>query len=135
MATIQTIGFQPNFTGKAVTYKGNEYEKTNNGKLIGAGAGAALSAVMVGKGIKNLKSETFQNALKDNFEAIKDTKPDKTLEQFVKTAKKASKIYLGVMTAITVLLGLGIGALVDKNKNENRAFKADMAAKEPAKAE
>jgi len=133
---IQSIGSQPNFTGKkAVTYKGNEYEKTNNGKLIGAGAGATLSAVMVGRGIKTLKSKTYQNALKDSFEMIKEAKPEMTLEQFVKRAKKVSKIGMGVMTAITVLLGLGIGALVDKNKNENRAFKADMAAKEAAKAE
>lgn len=133
---IQPIGVQPNFTGKkAVTYKGNEYEKTNNGKLIGTGAGIALSGIMTTCTLKAFNKETVLQTLKNAYEGAKDALPQKSFDEYLKSMKKMSKVSCAVMSGLTVLLGLGIGALVDKNKNENRAFKADMAAKEAAKAE
>lgn len=130
---IQSIGYQPNFTGKAQTYKGNEYEKTNNGKLIGAGAGVGLSAIMSTITYKSLNKKSNIANLKDGFEKMKDNMPWKSFDEYLKSIKKSSKIATAVMTVLTIGLGLGIGAIIDNSKNNSRAYKADMLAKNAEK--
>lgn len=130
---IQSIGYQPNFTGKAQTYKGNEYEKTNNGKLIGTGAGVGLSAIMSTIHYKNMNKESNIEKLKNLFEKKKDNMPWKSFDEYLKSIKKISKVTIAVMTVLTIGLGLGIGAMIDNSKNNSRAYKADMAAKNAEK--
>lgn len=130
---IQSIGYQPNFTGKAQTYKGNEYEKTNNGKLIGTGAGVGLSAIMGTINYKSLNKESNIAKLKDVFENLKDGLPMKSFDEYLQYIKKISKVTTAVMTVLTIGLGLGIGAMIDNSKNNSRAYKADMAAKNAEK--
>ena len=129
---IQSIGFQPNFTGKAKTYKGNEYEKTNNGKLIGTGAGVVLSGVMGTLSLKNMNKDANITNLKNIYENMKDGLPYKSFDEYLASMKKLNKIGAAVMTVITIALGLGIGAIIDNNKNNNRAYKADTDAKKAA---
>lgn len=130
---IQSIGYQPNFTGKAKTFKGNEYEKTNNGKLIGTGAGVGLSAIMSTIHYKNMNKESNIAKLKDVFENMKDGLPMKSFDEYLQYIKKISKVSAAVMTVLTIGLGLGIGAIIDNKKNNSRAYKADMLAKNAEK--
>ncbi|MDR1168226.1 MAG: hypothetical protein LBK53_04965 [Heliobacteriaceae bacterium] len=90
------------FTGQAYTNKGNQYKKTNLGKWIGMGVGAAVV------GIRAYKTREF-------------------LGMICKQGAAAKLVVAGVLAAI-VAAGLGLGAIVDACVNSSRRGKADKTA-------
>ena len=90
------------------TKKGNVYEKTNTGKIVGSAVFASIGAINT---VKNL------NVIKD---ATKNYFPEVKIEPYIAIA---SAIFIGLST----LPGLGLGAIADGIINKVRANKADKA--------
>ena len=127
---IQSVSF-----GKtAVTKNGNEYQRTSKATKIGAGVGATWgilnSSAMVYMAAKNKMPQQFKNIYLNTYKALRENGVDLNLAK--NTVKKSAKaaIAIGVPTGITftTIVGLGIGAAVNKIINHKRAAKADAVA-------
>ena len=127
---IQAVSFGQ----KAVTKNGNEYQRTSKATKIGAGVGATWgilnSSAMVYMAAKNKMPQQFKNIYLNTYKALREN--NFTREIAKNTVKKSAKaaIAIGVPTGIAVatLIGLGIGAAVNKIINHKKAAKADAVA-------
>lgn len=129
--TIQAVSFGQT----AVTKNGNEYQRTNTATKIGTGVGAAygvLNASAAGyMAAKNDLPKGFKNMFLNSYKALRELLPAKEAKNLVKRNAKMS-VAIGIPMGIIVytLVGLGIGAAVNKVINHKRAAKADAAAKQ-----
>lgn len=139
-----------NFTGKtAQTKNGNEYEKTNAGKYTGMGVGAAAGAgygvYIINKVNKSYSLKKYIiNAFNSGFTQfgklgnIKNTisQLEISLKEFRATRYKCLSRILkaipAILGAVTLLAGLGVGAITDGIINHTRAKKADNTEKTEA---
>lgn len=128
--SIQAVSF-----GKqAVTKNGNAYEKTNLGGKIGAtvGAGyATYSGIKAVKTLKNLKAsnlgQLYRATLANLPEEAKTFFPKfkEYATNMIKGIKIASVPIIAITSALTILLGFGLGKIGDAIVNKVRANKAD----------
>ncbi|MEI8377792.1 MAG: hypothetical protein WCF95_04550 [bacterium] len=89
------------FAGKSHTKSGNEYNKTNTWKIVGA-IGGGLSSVAL---LNNQNAKLILSDLPKNMQFIKP-----------------------LTIALEVVFGLGVGALIDHFVNQSRRNRADEAA-------
>ncbi len=133
--SIQSIS-AVNFTGKKrYTNNGNEYEKTNAGKYVGMGVGAAAGAGYPAYILHNMfKPENKGELMKlldtycKNFNESCKNQFGQDVKLTTKTLTKCIKALPVVSGAVVLLAGLGLGAIVDGIINHNRAKKADKEA-------
>ena len=138
---IRPIGAVPNFTAKAKTEKGNEYETCNTGKIAGGTIGAALGSYNIWSTNKKINialdqvkdfSEQIGNEIKEEL-----SQADKQeLNQAFTTGKKIGKgvafTIAGISALILTGIGLLAGKLYDNKQNEKREKAADKAAEKAA---
>jgi len=108
MTSISAVGARPTFRGEAYTNSGNEYNKCNTGKILGAGALGVLSGVNWARNGKKASEDLAKFGIKN---------PGSKMTAFA---------VVGV--AISALIGLGLGAIVDACINSSRRNKADSEA-------
>lgn len=126
-----------NFQGRKGSYtkNGNEYNKTHAGRYVGMGVGALVGAgypLYILREVQKDKPffkkvlvrcrQEFKNGLAQSGVDVSNLKM---------SAKSVSKVLKGIPVvtgAITLLVGLGVGAIVDGIINHVRAKKADKAA-------
>lgn len=127
---IQAVSF-----GKtAVTKNGNEYQRTSKATKIGAGVGATWgllnASTTVYLAARNKMPQQFKNIYLNTYKALREN--NFTREIAKNTVKRGAKaaIAIGIPMGIAVvtLIGLGIGAAVNKIINHKRAAKADAVA-------
>lgn len=116
-----------NFTG--TTKQGNEYDKTKVGKLTGMVAGAGWTAY---KATKNFGKKMTFSERRNMVTELQSICPEgvnfRTFKnESIKIAKKIAKTGTAIAGAITIAVGLGVGAIVDACINKSRAKKADKA--------
>ena len=132
------------FTSRAYTDNGNEYRRSNYGKIIGSGVGVAGGAYVGYKGaklvnqvmpiIKEYKiyeaiTQFIDEALQANGKApLTDAEYIEMPKQMFKYGSKLSKIVIGTLAVGAALAGLGIGAFGDSIANVVKRKKADKAA-------
>ncbi len=107
---IKTLSFG------AKTRNGNDYKKSQIGKLSGLVAGAGFAGYGLYKGIK-------QGVFKEGF------------KEFGKQGKLAKNFVLAFTIGVFALTGLGLGAIVDAIINSVRRNKADEKAEEAKEAQ
>jgi hypothetical protein len=133
----QTVDIKPysgdTFKGNIKNTKsGNEYKKTNMGKLIGALSlvGAAVTGYLVTSAIsaKNLGCSFKEAAKLKMSNATSTYKPTVKNGRLgvVKSPAKAAPI-LALAGGLLLAVGLGLGAIVDACVNKVRKNKADKA--------
>lgn len=141
---IRPIGAVPNFTAKAKTEKGNEYETCNTGEIAGGTIGAALGSYNIWSTNKKINialdqvkdfSEQIGNEIKEEL-----SQADKQeLNQAFTTGKKIGKGVAFTIAGISALILTGIGLLAgkiyDNKQNEKREKAADIAAEENKKTQ
>ena len=127
---IQAVSF-----GKtAVTKNGNEYQRTSKATKIGAGVGATWgilnSSAMVYMAAKNKMPQQFKNIYLNTYKALRENNLTREIAKNTvkKSAKTAIAIAIPMAVAFTTIVGLGIGAAVNKIINHKRAAKADAVA-------
>ncbi len=130
--SIQSVN-SVNFTSKtAHTKNGNEYEKTRVGKYIGMGAGAAIGAGVPAYLLYNRNYKMYLKRqlveMRNNIMQELQKEGIKSSKMSAKTISKWLKAIPVVAGALTLLVGLGIGAIVDGAINHSRAKKADKIA-------
>jgi len=109
------------FTGKTATTKnGNEYKKTNAGKIIGGITSAAAVGTLA---VIAPKSPEFKTVLSMIAHSIRVAAPN------IKNIRGAVLGTLAATAASVVALAVGQGTLTDKIINHNRAKKADKEAR------
>lgn len=127
---ISPVGFNPNFTAKAKTEKGNEYETCNTGKAVGTTAGAAIGALNVWRTSKVI-DKVIDKATEEALKFIKEETSD-GMDDIFKHGKKIGKTVSLVSAAIGGLLltavGFITGKVYDNIQNEKREKAADSAA-------
>ncbi len=127
------------------TTNSNKQEKSKIGGYAGACAGTAFSAYNAYKIIKNIKADNKGmpvaiEILKDIYqkaggkEILKITE-EQYVSRAVKVGKAAGGIMMGVLTAITVGLGFGLGKIVDKIINNRREKAAAKIEEKPQTAQ
>lgn len=123
---ISPIGYTPNFTGTAKTDKGNEYQTTNTGKIVGTSVGAALGAANIWR--SNKLWEKNIDILNKTFKQV----GNEDLSKALKGGKKIGKGFLIAGATLGALLITGVGLLAgkvyDNKQNEKRAEAADKIA-------
>lgn len=127
---IQAVSF-----GKtAVTKNGNEYQRTSKATKIGAGVGAAWgllnTSTTVYKAARNKMPQQFKNIYLNTYKALRENNFTREIAKntIKKSAKTAIAIGIPMGIAFTTIVGLGIGAAVNKIINHKRAAKADAVA-------
>ena len=125
---ISPIGYTPHFTGTAKTDKGNEYQTTNTGKIVGTGVGAVLGGANIWR-----SNKLFKKSMDVIKETIKEV-GDEDLSNACKGGKKVGKGFLIACATLGALLLTGIGFLAgkvfDNMQNEKSAKAADKNAEE-----
>lgn len=128
------MAIQPvSFGQTAVTKNGNEYQRTSKATKIGAGVGATwglLNASAMGyMAAKNDLPKGFKNTFLNSYRALREFYPAAEAKNLVKRSAKMS-FAMGIPMGIigSTLIGLGIGAAVNKVINHRRAAKADAVA-------
>ena len=134
------------FTSRSYTNNGNEYRKSNYGKIAGATLGVGAGAYVATTGVKIYKelfpqiekSGIFEslpevlNQIAQNFNEGKALFTEAEIKEFPEYLMKfTKKTFKGVVTAISVgvvLLGLGLGAVGDGITNIIKRKNADKAA-------
>lgn len=128
------MAIQPvSFGQTAVTKNGNEYQRTSKATKIGAGVGATwgvLNASAMGyMAAKNELPQKYKNIFLNSYKALRKILP---IEEAKYVAKRNAKISLAIGLPMGIigstLIGLGIGAVVNKVINHRRAAKADAVA-------
>ena len=130
------------FGQTGATTNSNKQEKSKIGGYAGAGAGTAFSAYKI---IKNIKADNKGmpvaiETLKDMYqkaggEEILKMTEEQYVSRAVKVGKAAGGIMMGVLTAITVGLGFGLGKIVDKIINNRREKAAAKIEEKPQTAQ
>ena len=137
---INPINVAPNFGALRVTENGNQYEKSNYGKLGGTAAGLAWGGYQVYDMNKFYKQEA--GAIKEIIEyciqGIEKVVPEfgddlaKAAEQKTVLMNRIIKCFkygsLAGVLAVSTLMGLGVGAIADFAVNKYKAHKADKEA-------
>ncbi len=128
--TVQAISFG----SKAVTKKGNIYDKSKIGGYTGMAAGALYAGYNAAKIVKVMKNTPkMVYTLKDVYKQL----PDKLtkvisfkdyVKSSIKNAKKLSVVAGVFSAAVLILSGFGLGKAVDAIINKKRAVNADNAA-------
>lgn len=130
-----------------ITKNGNLYQKSNTGKVVASGVGAVLGGYLafnnscfikqkindVYVSVAKKAGKGFFQKLKDIFTGKKDLSALTNSSKFTKNiCKYGFKFFNGIKKhpvfagAVTGGLAfLGIGAIIDKNINKNRANEAD----------
>lgn len=123
---ISPIGYTPNFTGTAKTDKGNEYQTTNTGKIVGTSVGAALGGANIWR--SNKLFEKNIDILTKTFKEV----GNEDLSKAHNSGKKIGKGFLIAGATLGALLITGVGLLAgkvyDNKQNEKRAEAADKIA-------
>lgn len=123
---ISPIGYTPHFTGKAKTDKGNEYQTTNTGKIVGTTAGTLLGGAHLWRANK-----MFDKAFKHINEEISEIGPQDA-DEILKTGKKIGKGICIVGASIGALfftvIGFFAGKVYDNKQNSKNADAADKDA-------
>lgn len=133
---ISPIGYTPHFTGTAKTDKGNEYQTTNTGKIVGTSAGAVLGGANIWR-----TSKVYNKVFDKSMDAVKDSLQDAMKEmgegeasKLINTGKKFGKGFVIASAAIGALLLTGVGffagKVFDNKQNEKSAKAADKNAEE-----
>ncbi len=126
---VNTVSFSGK---KSYTKNGNEYEKTRAGRYIGMGVGASVGAgyplyfihqAQKDKPFLKRMLVTFRTAYKR--ELAKAGLDVSNLKLSAKTFSKGMKVFPVITGSLALLLGLGLGAIVDGIINHTRAKKAD----------
>ena len=141
---IRPIGAVPNFTAKAKTEKGNEYETCNTWKIAGGTIGAALGSYNIWSTNKKINialdqvkdfSEQIGNEIKEELSQV----DKQELNQAFTTSKKIGKGVAFTIAGISALILTGIGLLAgkiyDNKQNEKREKAADIVAEENKKTQ
>ncbi len=126
--SIQSIS---NVSFGAKTQKGNEYKKSHVGTIAGTVAGAGTGVYGAYKfGSLMKKNSGFKKAIMPALADIRNIlmEAGKTKAQATKKLKSMIKAGHIANTLTWTLIGLGIGALVNKAINHAKANKADKAA-------
>lgn len=137
--SIKPIGISPNFTGKAKTEKGNEYQTCNTGKFVGGGLGAALGGYNIFRTTKTIDQamdqvKEFSEQIKDEIKAAsKEEIFD--LDRAFNKSKKISKNVAIVIASISALITTGIGVLAGKLYDNKQNEKREIAADSPKSTE
>lgn len=130
------------FGQTGATTNSNKQEKSKIGGYAGAGAGTAFSAYKI---IKNIKADnkgmpaaiemlkTMYNAV-GGKEVLHITE-EQYISSSVKVGKVAGVMVMGILTAITVGLGFGLGKIVDKIINNRREKAAAKTEEKPQTAQ
>lgn len=126
---IQAVSFGQ----KAVTKNGNEYQRTSKATKIGAGVGAAwgvLNASAMGyMAAKNELPTGLKKIFLNTYKTLREFLPIAEAKNLTKrNAKISLAIGIPMGIAVVTLIGLGIGAAVNKIINHKRAAKADAVA-------
>ncbi len=127
---IQAVSFGQT----AVTKNGNEYERTNKatkiGRNIGLGYGLLSSAAVGYKIATKNPPEKFKNALISTYKNLRQSllSPEEAKDVLKRSAKAGAAIGFSIGIALCTLVGLGIGAAINKIINHKRAAKADAVA-------
>ena len=117
------------------TKKGNHYEKTNIGKVIGTLGGAIYGAIQSSTIIKEFKKINVAEILRNTMNFTAETLSFKISPEEIEKAVSVITKQLPRVTAAAVLLGatligLGIGSIVNFVINKIKAHNADKAAQE-----
>ena len=126
-----------NFSNRAITQDGNEYNSTNVGKTTGAVVGtgiAAYTGYAMNKAKKMILSEDVVEIMKNGANQVVESFPDdiKSISQGVaetlpKYLKKSMNIGAIIVGGLSLLSAIGVGTLVDGTINKVRALKADKS--------
>ena len=138
---VEAVSGNKFFTSRAYTDNGNEYRRSNYGKIIGSGVGVAGGAYVGYKGaklvnqvmpiIKEYKIYETITQFVDGIgqancrEALTDAEYIEMPKQMFKYGSKLSKIVIGTLAIGAALAGLGIGAFGDSIANVVKRKKAD----------
>lgn len=138
---VEPVSGNKFFTSRAYTDNGNEYRRSNYGKIIGSGVGVAGGALVGYKGattvnkvmpiIKEYKIYETITQFMDGIgqangrEALTEAEYIEMPKQMFKYGSKLSKIVIGTLAVGTALAGLGIGAFGDSIANVVKRKKAD----------
>lgn len=137
---INPINVAPNFGATRVTKNGNQYEKSNYGKLGCTAAGLAWGGYRVYDMNKFYKQEAgaIKEILEYCIDGIEKVVPEfgddlaKVAEQKTVLMNRIFKCFkyggLAFGLALPTLIGLGVGAIADSAVNKYKAHKADKEA-------
>ena len=138
---VEPVSGNKFFTSRAYTDNGNEYRRSNYGKIIGSGVGVAGGALVGYKGTKLVNQvmpiikeykiyETITQFMDgigqaNGRAALTEAEYIELPKQMFKYGSKLSKIVIGTLAVGTALAGLGIGAFGDSIANVVKRKKAD----------
>ena len=122
--SIRVDAANVNYKNLRYTKKGNQYQKSNAGKLVGTLGMAAIPVVGFLKNKEMLKN-AFNTSLQNAKEAIKQQNLSVSSEEVGSALKSGVLAGGAAVVAGYALAGLGIGALVDFAVNKFKAYKAD----------
>lgn len=136
--TIQALSnSNVSFGHTKTTKNGNEYKKTHTATRVGLGVGLAGAGFGGYCANRAIKDTGFKRAM---AEALVDVRKEFMSGKFpmsktgaTKFAKACFPTGMGIVLGGIVLLGLSVGALVNKAINHHRAKAADNAAAAQAK--
>ena len=123
---ISPIGYAPHFTGTAKTAKGNEYQTTNTGKIVGTSVGATLGAANILRSIKLY--DKFIKNIDNTFNEVGDA----DLTNALKHGNKIGKGFLIAGATIGALLITGVGFFAGKVYDNKQNGKLEKAADQAA---
>lgn len=142
---IEAVSGPKFFTSHAYTDNGNEYRRSNYGKIAGTAIGAGAGTYFAVKGAKVYKEvlplveksgifealpeiiNSFGSSLDESFK-LTETEIKEAPEVFLKYGKRAFKGAVAGLSAAAVLLGLATGGIGDGIANIVRRRNADKAA-------
>ena len=128
---VKTPVIEDKFTPNTrFTKKGNRYEKTNIGKIIGTLGGVVYGAIQSNRIIKDLKKINFCETLRNTMNSIVDNMPlemnPKEIEKIISiSVKQTPRVIAAVALLGATLIGFGIGSIVNFIINKIKAYKAD----------
>lgn len=103
------------------------YKKTNLNRTTGLIVGTGVSAYHIIKSVNTMKSFSGRRLYINTYNNFKENYPDfvekMPLKQFVKNSKKATYVFLGLMSAATIGVGYAIGKAIDKHINKKHQEK------------
>lgn len=141
---VEAVNGNKFFTSRAYTNNGNEYQKSNYGKIAGAAVGIGTAGYVGYKGY-NINKQIYPIAEKNGLHTIvcelisqqldamdmplSEKEYAELPQKILKFSKKATKIGAILATAVTGLLFLGIGSMGDSIANFVKRKNVDKKAK------
>ncbi|MBS4759778.1 MAG: hypothetical protein KHX03_03660 [Clostridium sp.] len=121
--SIQAVSFG------AKTQKGNEYKKTHAGTITGLAVGTGYAGLCSYGIAKNpeVKNKIARILVKTRQDLMSNGLTKEVANKYTKFTRKAG---ISLTVASAILVGLGIGAAVNKVINKNRAKQADQKAEQ-----